>query len=65
MAKMREQMQGGGDRDAMREKMAKMRDEQNKEMKKILTADAIRQIRKIFGRKTCRQTGWGKPIVLV
>lgn len=37
MVKMREQMQGG-DRDSMREKMTKMRDEQNKEMKKILTA---------------------------
>ncbi len=38
MAKMRSESQGSGDRDAMREKMTKMRDEQNKEMKKILTA---------------------------
>lgn len=37
MAKMRSEMQGGGDRDAMREKFGKLRAEQNKEMKKILT----------------------------
>lgn len=38
MSKLREEMRGGnGDRDAMREKMSKIRDEQNKEMKKIMS----------------------------
>jgi hypothetical protein len=46
MAAMREDMQGGGDRDAMREKMTKMRDDQNKEMKKILTADQYKKYEK-------------------
>lgn len=36
MVKMREEMQGG-DRESMREKFTKMREEQNKKMKAILT----------------------------
>lgn len=41
MAKMREEMMaaGGPPSDDMREKMRKMREDQNAEMKKILTAD--------------------------
>jgi hypothetical protein len=37
MAKMRDDMQGGGDREAMREKFGKLREENDKEMEKILT----------------------------
>lgn len=60
MAKMREQMQGGGDRDAMREKMTKMRDEQNKEMKKILTAEQYVKYEKYLEeRRAARQQGGG------
>lgn len=46
MTAMREDMQGGGDREAMREKMTKMRDEQNKAMKKILTEDQYKKYEK-------------------
>jgi len=60
MAKMREQMQGGGDRDAMREKMTKMRDDQNKEMKKILTAEQYVKYEKYLEeRRAARQQGGG------
>ncbi len=60
MAKMRDEMQGGGDRDAMRDKMAKMRDEQNKEMKKILTADQYTKYEKYLEeRRAARQQGGG------
>lgn len=37
MAKMRQEMQGGGGFEGMREKMTKMREEQDKKMKAILT----------------------------
>lgn len=60
MAKMRSEMQGGGDRDAMRDKMTKMRDEQNKEMKKILTADQYTKYEKYLEeRRAARQQGGG------
>lgn len=60
MAKMRKEMQGGGDRDAMREKMGKMRDEQNKEMKKILSADQYEKYEKYLEeRRAARQRGGG------
>lgn len=60
MAKMRSEMQGGGDRDAMREKMGKVRDEQNKEMKKILTADQYTKYEKYLEeRRAARQGGGG------
>lgn len=58
MAKMREQ--GGGDRDAMREKMAKMREDQNKEMKKILSAEQYKKYEKYLEeRRAARQQGGG------
>lgn len=61
MAKMRSEMQGGGgDRDAMREKMGKVRDEQNKEMKKVLTADQYTKYEKYLDeRRKSRQGGGG------
>jgi biopolymer transport protein ExbD len=60
MAKMRDQMQGGGgDRDAMREKMTKMRDEQNKEMKKILTADQYTKYEKYLEERRAARQGGG------
>ena len=60
MAKMREEMQGGGDRNSMRDKMAKIRDEQNKEMKKILTADQYVKYEKYLEeRRAARQQGGG------
>jgi periplasmic protein CpxP/Spy len=59
MAKMREGMQGGGDRDAMREKMTKMRDEQNKEMKKILTADQYVKYEKYLEERRAARQGGG------
>lgn len=60
MAKMREGMQGGGDRDAMRTKMTKMRDEQNAEMKKILSADQYVKYEKYLEeRRAARQQGGG------
>ncbi len=39
MAAMRSEMQGGGDREAMRAKMTEMRKKQNEEMKKVLSED--------------------------
>jgi hypothetical protein len=58
MAKMREQQ--GGDRDAMREKMTKMRDEQNKEMKKILSAEQYKKYEQYLEeRRAARQQGGG------
>jgi hypothetical protein len=60
MAKMRSDMQGGGDRDAMREKMTKMRDEQNKEMKKILTSAQYTKYEKYLEeRRSQRGQGGG------
>jgi periplasmic protein CpxP/Spy len=63
MAKMREEMQGGGGpSDEMREKMTKVRDEQNKEMKKILTADQYVKYEKYLEeRRAARQQGGGGP----
>ena len=59
MAKMRDEMQSG-DRDAMRDKMAKMREDQNKEMKKILTADQYVKYEKYLEeRRAARQQGGG------
>ena len=63
MAKMREEMQGGGGpSDEMRAKMTKIRDEQNKEMKKILTADQYVKYEKYLEeRRAARQQGGGGP----
>ena len=61
MAKMRKDMQGGGDRDAMREKMMKMREDQNKEMKKILSADQYKKYEQYLEeRRAARQRGGGR-----
>ncbi len=63
MAKMREEMQGGGGpSDDMRAKMTKIRDEQNKEMKKILSADQYVKYEKYLEeRRAARQQGGGGP----
>ncbi len=61
MAKMREEMQGGGGpSDEMRAKMTKMRDEQNAEMKKILSADQYKKYEQYLEeRRAARQGGGG------
>jgi len=47
MSALREEMMsGGGDREAMREKMTKFREEQTAEMKKILTEDQYKKYEK-------------------
>ena len=63
MAKMREEMQSsGGPSDEMREKMMKVRDDQNKEMKKILSADQYVKYEKYLEeRRAARQQGGGGP----
>ena len=63
MAKMREEMQGGGGpSDEMRAKMTKIRDDQSKEMKKILTADQYVKYEKYLEeRRAARQQGGGGP----
>lgn len=59
MVKMREEMQGGGDRDAMREKFGKMREEQNKEMKKILSDSQYKKYEKYLEERRA-QRGQGR-----
>lgn len=60
MAKMREGMQGGGGMsDDMREKMTKMREEQNKEMKKILSADQYVKYEKYLEERRAARQGGG------
>jgi periplasmic protein CpxP/Spy len=60
MAKLRSEMQGGGGpNDAMREKMTKMREEQNKEMKKILTADQYVKYEKYLEERRAARQGGG------
>jgi Na+-transporting methylmalonyl-CoA/oxaloacetate decarboxylase gamma subunit len=65
MAKMREEMQAsGGPSDEMREKMMKIRDDQNKEMKKILTADQYVKYEKYLEERRAarqQQQGGGGP----
>ena len=61
MTAMFEDMRGGGgDREAMREKMTKLRDEQNKEMKKILTDDQYKKYEKYLEERRSRR-GSGGP----
>lgn len=55
MAKMREEMGGGGFSDEMREKMMAMREETNKEMKKILTADQYKKYEKYLEERRARR----------
>lgn len=59
MVKMREEMQGSSDRDAMREKFGKMREEQNKEMKKILSEDQFKKYEKYLEERRA-QRGQGR-----
>lgn len=62
IAKMRDEMQGGGGpSDEMREKMTKIRDEQNKEMKKILTADQYVKYEKYLEERRAARQGGGGP----
>lgn len=61
MSAMREDMRdGGGDWGAMREKMTKIREEQNKEMKKILTEDQYKKYEKYLEERRARR-GQGRP----
>jgi biopolymer transport protein ExbD len=62
MAKLREGMQsGGGPNDEMRAKMTKIRDDQNKEMKKILTADQYVKYEKYLEERRAARQGGGGP----
>ena len=55
MVEIRNDMQDGGDRDAMREKFGKMRETQNKEMKKILTEDQYKKYEKYLQERRERR----------
>jgi len=60
MAKMRSDMQGGGGpNEGMREKMTKMREDQNKEMKKILSADQYVKYEKYLEERRAARQGGG------
>ncbi len=54
-----EAMNGGGDRDAMREKMMNSREEQNKEMKKILTEAQYKKYEKYLEERRGGMRGQG------
>lgn len=58
MTAMRAEMQGG-DREAMREKFGKLREEQNKEMKKILTEAQFKKYEKYLEERRA-QRGQGR-----
>ncbi len=61
MSSMREEMRdGGGDREAMREKMTKIREEQKVEMKKILTEAQYKKYEKYLEERRA-QRGQGRP----
>ena len=62
MRKAREGMQEGGDRDAMREKMQQMREEQNEKIKAVLSAEQFPKYEKIQEerRERMRQGGGGQ-----
>ncbi|MFV0590228.1 MAG: hypothetical protein ACK5M7_02480 [Draconibacterium sp.] len=55
-----EMRNGGGDREAMREKMTKLRDEEKAEMKKILTEDQYKKYEKYLEEQRARR-GQGRP----
>lgn len=62
MAKMREEMMsGGGPSGDMREKMMKMREEQNAEIKKILTAEQYKKYEKYLEERRAQRQGGGGP----
>ncbi|MEZ5102919.1 MAG: hypothetical protein R2757_00360 [Draconibacterium sp.] len=60
MQKMREEMGGQGFSDEMREKMQAMREETNKEMKKILTDEQYKKYEKYLEERRARR-GQGGP----
>lgn len=56
MTAMREDMMsGGGDREGMRDKMMKIREDQQKEMKKILTEDQYKKYEKYLEEQRARR----------
>ena len=55
MAEMREEMQGGGGFEGMREKMTQFREEQNKEMKKVLSKDQWAKYEKYLEQRRSRR----------
>ena len=61
MSKAREGMQNGGDREAMREKMQQMRDEQTEKIKAVLSEEQFAKYEKIQEerRERMRQGGGG------
>jgi len=61
MRKAREGMQDGGDREAMREKMQQMREEQNQKIKAVLSEDQFTKYEQIQKerRERMRQGGGG------
>ena len=60
MSALREEMSGGGDREAMREKMTKIREEQTAEMKKILTESQFKKYEKYLEERRSMR-GQGRP----
>ncbi len=60
MQKMREEMGGGGFSDDMRQKMTQMREDQNKEMKKILTAEQYTKYEKYLEERRSRRGQGGR-----
>ncbi len=60
MSAMREEMRSSdGDRDSMREKMGKLRNEQNEEMKKVLSEEQYEKYQKYLEERR-KQLGGGK-----
>ena len=55
MADLRKEMQNSGSREEMREKFGEMREEQNKEMKKILTDDQYKKYEKYLEERRARR----------
>jgi periplasmic protein CpxP/Spy len=55
MAEMRKSMQASGNREGMREKIGEMREESNKEMKKILTEDQYKKYEKYLEERRSRR----------
>ena len=55
MVEMRKEMQNSGSREGMREKFGKMREKQNKEMKKILTDDQYKKYEKYLEERRARR----------
>lgn len=54
MGEMREKMRGGGGFEGMREKMAELREEQNKKMKEVLTDEQWKKYEKYLEERRAR-----------